>query len=178
MLLHEKYQKEIVPLLKEKLGITNKMLVPKLKKIVINTSTGEALLNAKILEQLALELAAITGQRPVITKSKKAIANFKLRQGMPLGVCVTLRGVRMYEFFNRLVNLALPRTRDFKGLSPKGFDGRGNYTLGISEQTIFPEIVPEKVEKPRGMNITIVTSSDSDVQARELLTVMGFPFRS
>ena len=154
------------------------MLIPSLKKIVVNASTSEALQNSKILDTVASEIAQITGQRPVITKAKKSIANFKLREGMPIGVCVTMRGERMYEFFNRLVNIALPRVRDFKGMPRKGFDGNGNYSLGLNEQTIFPEIVPEKVDKSRGMNITIVTSSDDDTMARELLTAMGFPFRS
>ncbi|MBU0504915.1 50S ribosomal protein L5 [bacterium] len=178
MYLQEKYKKEIAPQLKEKLGIKNNMLIPSLKKIVVNASTSEALQNSKILDTVASEIAQITGQRPVITKAKKSIANFKLREGMPIGVCVTMRGERMYEFFNRLVNIALPRVRDFKGMPRKGFDGNGNYSLGLNEQTIFPEIVPEKVDKSRGMNITIVTSSDDDTMARELLTAMGFPFRS
>lgn len=178
MRIYERYQKEIVPALQKKLNIKNKMLVPCLKKIVVNSSTGDALLNAKVLESLSADIAAITCQRPVITKAKKSIATFKLRQGQAIGASVTLRNKRMYEFFNRLVNLALPRSKDFKGLSKKSFDGRGNYTLGISEYIIFPEILPEKVEKVRGLNITIVTSADTDAQALELLTSMGFPFRN
>ncbi len=178
MLLQERYKKEIAPKLKEALKIKNSMLVPKMVKIVVNSSTGEAIQNVKILDQIAEEIKSITGQRPVINKAKKSIANFKLREGMPIGVSVILRGQRMYEFFNRLVNISFPRMRDFKGFSKKGFDGHGNLTLGIAEQTIFPEIVSEKVDKARGMNITIVTSTDNDDQARELLSVMGFPFRS
>jgi large subunit ribosomal protein L5 len=178
MYLQERFKKEIAPQLKEKLGIKNNMLIPSLKKIVVNASTSEALQNSKVLDTVASEIAQITGQRPVITKAKKSIANFKLREGMPIGVCVTMRGQKMYEFFNRLVNIALPRTRDFKGMPRKGFDGNGNYSLGLNEQTIFPEIVPEKVDKSRGMNITLVTSTDDDTMARELLTAMGFPFRS
>ncbi len=178
MLLQERFKKEIAPQLFAKLGLKNAMLVPKLDKIVLNASTGDALQNPKILEQIASELAAITGQKPVITKAKKSIATFKLREGQPIGVMVTLRGDRMYEFFNRLVNVALPRTRDFKGLSKKAFDGRGNYSMGITEQIIFPEIHADKVEKARGMNITIATTAQTDEQALELLTALGFPFRN
>lgn len=177
-MLQEIYHKEIVPKLKEVLKTKNRMLVPCLKKIVVNASSGEALTNSKVLEAMAADLAAITGQKPALRLAKKSIATYKLRKGQPLGVAVTLRKKNMYEFFNRLVNVALPRTRDFKGLSRKGFDKRGNYTLGIKEQTIFPEIVSEKVEKPRGMNITIVTSSEKDDEAYELLKLLGFPFRN
>jgi len=178
MLLQEKFKKEIVPQLMEKLNIKNPMLVPKIKKIVVNSSTGDALQNPKILETIAKDIAAITGQKPIIRKAKKSIATFKLREGQPIGVSVTLRRQRAYEFLNRLVNVALPRTRDFKGLSKKSFDGRGNYTLGITEHTIFPEIVAEKVETVRGMNITIATSAKDNEQGYELLKAMGFPFRS
>lgn len=178
MLLQERFKTEIVPQLMQKLGLKNRMLVPKLDKIVLNVSTGEALINPKILETVASELAQITGQKPVIRKAKKSIASFKLRQGQPIGASVTLRRQSMYDFFNRLVNLALPRTRDFKGCSRKAFDGHGNYTLGVAEQIIFPEIAPEKVEKVRGMNICIATTARNDQEAFELLKALGFPFRS
>lgn len=178
MLLMEKYNTEIVPVLQKKLGLKNRMLVPSLKKIVVNCSSGDALVNAKVLEAISHDLMMITGQKPVVRKAKKSIATFKLRAGQPIGVSVTLRGKRMHEFFNRLVNIALPRSRDFKGLSRKAFDGRGNYTLGVSEQIIFPEILPEKVDKIRGMNITIVTSACDDQKSFELLAALGFPFRA
>lgn len=176
-MLYETYKKEIVPRLKEKLGIKNPMLVPRLEKIVVNSSTSEALKSPKVLDVISHELGMITGQRPVVRKAKKSIANFKLRKGQPLGVSVTLRRQRMYEFFNRLVNVALPRSRDFKGLPRRGFDGHGNYSLGVTEQIIFPEILAEKIERIWGMNVSIVTSTDSDEQAFELLSAMGFPFR-
>jgi large subunit ribosomal protein L5 len=151
--------------------------VPRLEKIVINMGMGEAIANSKILDTAADEVRAITGQKPVITKAKKSIASFKLRQGMPIGVMVTLRGDRMYEFLDRLVSIALPRVRDFRGVSPKAFDGRGNYTLGIREQLIFPEIDFNKVDKTRGLNISIVTTARNDEQARSLLKALGMPFR-
>ena len=154
------------------------MQVPKLEKIVINTCLKEALQDIKILETAAEELANIAGQRPLLTKAKKSIANFKLRAGQPIGACLTLRGVRMYEFMNRLVNVALPRVRDFKGMSPKSFDGRGNYTLGLTEQIIFPEINFDKVQKINGMNITFVTTAKTDDEGRSLLQMLGMPFRS
>jgi large subunit ribosomal protein L5 len=154
------------------------MGVPRLEKIVINMGMGEAIANAKILDTAADELRSITGQKPVITKAKKSIASFKLRQGMPIGVVVTLRGDRMYEFLDRLVSVALPRVRDFRGVSPKAFDGRGNYTIGIREQLIFPEIDFNKVDKLRGMNISIVTTASTDEQARALLKALGMPFRT
>jgi large subunit ribosomal protein L5 len=154
------------------------MAVPRLEKVVINMGMGEAIGNAKILDTAADELRAITGQKPVITKAKKSIASFKLRQGMPIGVVVTLRGERMYEFLDRLVSVALPRVRDFRGVSPKAFDGRGNYTIGIREQLIFPEIDFNKVDKLRGMNISIVTTARNDEQARALLKGLGMPFRT
>ena len=153
------------------------MAVPRLSKIVLNMGMGEAVANAKILDTAAEELRAIAGQKPVITKAKKSIASFKLRQGMPIGVMVTLRGEQMYEFFDRLVSVALPRVRDFRGVSPKAFDGRGNYTIGIREQLIFPEIDFNKVDKLRGMNISIVTTARDDDQARALLKALGMPFR-
>ena len=177
-MLQEKYKNEIVPQLAQKLGIKNPMLVPRLQKIVLSSSTGDAVQNPKVLDGIAADIAMITGQKPVITRAKKSIATFKLREGQPIGVTVTLRRERMYEFFNRLVNIALPRTRDFKGLPKKAFDGRGNYTFGIQEQIVFAEISPEKIEKTRGMNITMVTSTDTDEHARELLTMMGLPIRS
>jgi len=156
----------------------NRMQVPKLEKIVINMGLGEAIQNIKILDSAALELSQITGQKPVITKAKKSIAQFKLRTGMPIGCMVTLREGRMYEFFNRLVNVALPRVRDFKGLSGKSFDGRGNYALGIREQLIFPEIHYDKIDKIKGMNIVIVTTAKTDEEGKELLKLLGMPFRN
>jgi large subunit ribosomal protein L5 len=175
--LKERYTKEIAPAISKEFEITNPMAVPRLEKIVINMGMGEAIANAKILDTAADEIRAITGQKPVITKAKKSIASFKLRQGMPIGVMVTLRGDRMYEFLDRLVSVALPRVRDFRGVSPKAFDGRGNYTLGIREQLIFPEIDFNKVDKTRGLNISIVTTARNDEQARSLLKALGMPFR-
>ncbi len=175
--LKERYQKEVAPAIAKEFGIENPMAVPRLNKIVLNMGMGEAVANAKILDTAAEELRAIAGQKPVITKAKKSIASFKLRQGMPIGVMVTLRGEQMYEFFDRLVSVALPRVRDFRGVSPKAFDGRGNYTMGIREQLIFPEIDFNKVDKLRGMNISIVTTARDDDQARALLKALGMPFR-
>ncbi len=175
--LKDRYQKEVAPAISKEFEITNPMAVPRLEKIVVNMGMGEAIANAKILDTAADELRSITGQKPVITKAKKSIASFKLRQGMPIGVMVTLRGERMYEFFDRLVSIALPRVRDFRGVSPKAFDGRGNYTLGVREQLIFPEIDFNKVDKTRGMNISIVTTARNDEQARALLKHLGMPFR-
>ena len=175
--LKERYQKEIAPSLAKEFGIENPMAVPRLDKIVLNMGMGEAIANAKVLDTAVTELTSIVGQKPVITKAKKSIASFKLRQGMPIGVMVTLRGERMYEFFDRLVSVALPRVRDFRGVSPKAFDGRGNYTIGIREQLIFPEIDFNKVDKLRGMNISIVTTAGNDEQARALLKNLGMPFR-
>jgi large subunit ribosomal protein L5 len=175
--LKERYQKEIAPSLAKEFGIGNPMAVPRLDKIVLNMGMGEAIANAKVLDTAVAELTSIAGQKPVITKAKKSIASFKLRQGMPIGVMVTLRGERMYEFFDRLVSVALPRVRDFRGVSPKAFDGRGNYTIGIREQLIFPEIDFNKVDKLRGMNISIVTTARNDDQARALLKSLGMPFR-
>ena len=165
--LKERYTKEIAPAISKEFGITNPMAVPRLEKIVINMGMGEAIANSKILDTASDEVRAITGQKPVITKAKKSIASFKLRQGMPIGVMVTLRGDRMYEFLDRLVSVALPRVRDFRGVSPKAFDGRGNYTLGIREQLIFPEIDFNKVDKTRGLNISIVTTALALVAPRD-----------
>ena len=174
--LAEKYQKEMIPALMEEFKYKNVMAVPKLVKIVLNIGLGEAIKEAKVLDVAAGELAAITGQKPIVRKARKAIAAFKLRQGMPIGVMVTLRGDRLYEFLDRLVSIALPRVRDFRGLSPNAFDGKGNYTLGITDQFIFPEMDLGKTERVRGMNITIVTSAKDDEEGRFLLAGMGMPF--
>ena len=175
--LRERYTKEIAPALAKEFDIKNPMAVPKLEKIVINMGLGEAIANSKIVDTATEELTSIAGQKPVTTKAKKAIAAFKLRQDMAIGSMVTLRGDRMYEFLDRLVSVALPRVRDFRGVSPKAFDGRGNYTLGIREQLIFPEIDFNRVDKTRGMNISIVTTARDDEQARALLRALGMPFR-
>ncbi len=175
--LREKYKNEIAPALAKEFEIKNPMAIPKIEKIVVNMGLGEASANAKVLDVASEELKAVTGQKPVITKAKKSIAAFKLRQGMSIGTMVTLRGDRMYEFLDRLISIALPRVRDFRGISGKAFDGRGNYTLGIREQLIFPEIDFNKVDKTRGMNISIVTTAATDEQARSLLRSMGMPFR-
>jgi large subunit ribosomal protein L5 len=175
--LKEKYQKEVAPAIAKEFGIKNPMAVPRVQKIVLNMGMGEAIANAKILDTATEELKTITGQKPVVTKAKKSIASFKLRQGMPIGVMVTLRGDRMYEFLDRFVSIALPRVRDFRGVSPKAFDGRGNYTIGVREQLIFPEIDFNKVDKLRGMNISIITTARNDEQARALLKGLGMPFR-
>jgi large subunit ribosomal protein L5 len=174
--LKEKYIKDIMPQMMKKFGYKNVMQVPKIDKIVINMGLGEAIQNVKVLEAAEKELAAITGQKPVITKARKAIANFKLREGMPIGCKVTLRHERMYEFLDRLLNLALPRIRDFKGVSAKAFDGRGNYALGVREQIIFPEIDYDKIDKIKGMNIVIATTAKNDEEAKALLQFMGMPF--
>lgn len=176
--LKERYQKEVAPAIAREFGIQNPMAVPRLDKIVLNMGMGEAIANAKVLDLAVEELKAIAGQKPVITRAKKSIASFKLRQGMPIGAMVTLRGEQMYEFFDRLVSIALPRVRDFRGVSPKAFDGRGNYTIGVREQLIFPEIDFNKVDKLRGMNISIVTTARDDDQARSLLKALGMPFRT
>ena len=175
--LKEKYKNEIAPSLAKEFGIENPMAIPKIEKVIINMGVGEAIGNAKILDTAVEELRVITGQKPVITKAKKSIASFKLRQGMNIGTMVTLRGERMYEFLDRLISVALPRVRDFRGVSAKAFDGRGNYTLGIREQLIFPEIDFNKVDKTRGMNISIVTTAKTDEQSRALLKAIGMPFR-
>ncbi len=175
--LKEKYKNEIAPALAKEFGIENPMAIPRIEKIVVNMGMGEAIANSKILDTAVEELKAVTGQKPVITKAKKSIAAFKLREGMNIGTMVTLRGDRMYEFLDRLISVALPRVRDFRGISAKAFDGRGNYTLGIREQLIFPEIDFNKVDKTRGMNISIVTTARNDEQSRALLKAMGMPFR-
>ncbi len=175
--LKEKYRNDIAPAIAKEFEIKNKMAIPKVEKIVINMGVGEAISNSKILDTVVDELTSITGQKPVVTKAKKSIAAFKLREGMSIGSMVTLRGDRMYEFLDRLISVALPRVRDFRGISPKSFDGRGNYTLGIKEQLIFPEIDFNKVDNTRGMNISIVTTAENDEQARSLLKAMGMPFR-
>src|SRR5580765_2126880 len=176
--LREKYQKEIVPKLTKEFGIENTMAVPKLRCIVLNMGMGEATANVKILDTAVEELTAIAGQRAVVTRAKKSIATFKLRAGMPIGCRVTLRGDRMYEFLDRLISIALPRVRDFRGVPAKSFDGRGNYTLGLRDQLLFPEIDFNKVDKQRGMNISIVTTARDDEQARALLKGLGMPFRT
>ena len=175
--LKETYQNEIVDAMTKKFGYKNVMQVPKLAQIVVNMGIGEAKENSKILDNAMAELEIITGQKPVPTKAKKSIANFKLREGMPIGCMVTLRGDKMYEFLDRLVNLALPRVRDFRGVNPNAFDGRGNYALGIKEQLIFPEIEYDKVDKVRGMDVVVVTTAETDEEARELLTQFGMPFK-
>lgn len=175
--LHEQYRKEIVPDLKKKLGLQSSMQVPKLEKIVLSVCLSEAVQNPKILNTVVDEITAITGQKAVITKAKKAISNFKLRAGIPLGVRVTLRRERMWSFLDRLNTLALPRVRDFRGLPNKGFDGRGNYNMGLKEQIVFPEINYERVDKVRGMNITICTTAENDAQGKALLEALGMPFR-
>jgi len=173
----EKYKKEIIPQLMKEFKYTNPMAVPRLEKIVINMGLGEATQNIKVLDAGVEQVAMIAGQRPLVTRARKSVASFKLRTGMPVGCFVTIRGDRMYEFFDRLVNTALPRVRDFRGLPTKSFDGRGNYTLGIQDQLIFPEIDYTKVEKIKGMNVTIVTTAKTDEEARKLLETLGFPFR-
>ena len=175
--LREKFSKEIAAALAKELGVTNPMAVPRLHKIVVNMGVGEATQNSKMLDPLAHDLGQIAGQKPVITKAKKSISAFKVRAGMPIGAMVTLRGDRMYEFIDRLINIALPRVRDFRGVSTKSFDGRGNYTLGLRDQLIFPEIDYAKVDKLKGMNVTIVTTARDDNQARALLKHLGMPFR-
>lgn len=175
--MYELYYKEVVPALMKQFNYKNIMQVPKLDKIVINIGLGEAIQNIKILDSAMEEIAVITGQRPVITKAKRSIAQFKLRVGMSIGCMVTLRKERMYEFLNRLINVALPRVRDFRGFSPHAFDGRGNYSLGIKEQIIFPEINYDKIDKIKGMNIVLVTTAKNDEEGRELLKLMGMPFR-
>ncbi|MBI2369935.1 MAG: 50S ribosomal protein L5 [Deltaproteobacteria bacterium] len=175
--LKELYRAQVVPALRKEFGYRNVMQVPRLGKIVVNMGLGEASQNIKILDSATRDLAALAGQKPVVTRARKSIAAFKLRTGMSVGAMVTLRGGRMYDFFDRLVNVTLPRVRDFKGVSPRGFDGRGNYTLGVREQVIFPEVDIDKVEKVKGMNITICTSARNDEEARALLQRLGMPFR-
>jgi large subunit ribosomal protein L5 len=175
--LKEKYQKDVIPALQKEFGYKNVMAVPKLEKVIVNMGLGEATANAKLIDTGADELARITGQKPVTRRAKKSIAQFKVRKGQPVATMVTLRGERMWEFLDRLMNIALPRVRDFKGVSPKGFDGRGNYTLGLRDQLLFPEIDYMKVDKARGMNVSVVTTAKTDQEARKLLQFIGMPFR-
>jgi large subunit ribosomal protein L5 len=175
--LKDKYRQEVVPALTKEFGYKNVMAVPRIHKVVVNMGLGEATSNAKIVDTGADELARITGQKPVTRRSKKSIAAFKVRRGMPIASMVTLRGERMWEFLDRLMNIALPRVRDFKGVPPRGFDGRGNYTLGLRDQLLFPEIDYMKVDKARGMNVSVVTTAKTDEEARKLLQFMGMPFR-
>jgi large subunit ribosomal protein L5 len=175
--LKERYQKDVVPALQKEFGYKNVMAVPRIEKVVVNMGLGEATANAKLVDTGADEVARITGQKPVTRRAKKSIASFKVRKGMPIGTMVTLRGERMWEFLDRLMNIALPRVRDFKGVSPRGFDGRGNYTLGLRDQLLFPEIDYMKVDKARGMNVSVVTTAKTDQEARKLLQFIGMPFR-
>ncbi len=175
--LHERYRKDVVPALMKRFGYKNPMAVPRLAKITVNMGVGEASQNIKLLDVAVQELALIAGQKPIITRAKKSIANFKIRRGMPIGCCVTLRGERMYEFLDRLCSVVLPRVRDFKGLPPSSFDGRGNYTLGLRDQLVFPEIDYTRVDKIKGMNVTITTTARSDEEGRELLQSLGVPLR-
>jgi large subunit ribosomal protein L5 len=175
--LRDRYEKEVAPALKKEFGYRNVMAIPKIEKIVVNMGLGEATQNAKIVDVGADEVARVTGQKPVVTRAKKSIAQFKVRKGMPIGAMVTLRGERMWEFLDRLIAVALPRVRDFRGVSPRGFDGRGNYTLGLKDQLLFPEIDYMKVDKARGMNISVITTAKSDQESRKLLQLLGMPFR-
>ncbi|MFB3103650.1 MAG: 50S ribosomal protein L5 [Pseudomonadales bacterium] len=175
--LQEKYEKEILPVLKDQLGRKNRLSLPRLRKIVVNMGVGSAITEKKHMEDALAALAQITGQKPMVTMSRKAIAGFRLREGMPIGCKVTLRRQRMYEFVDRLISLAIPRVRDFRGLDPSGFDGHGNYSMGLSEQLVFPELNPDKFTRVQGMDITFVTSTNVDEEARKLLTMMGIPYR-
>ena len=175
--LRQRYETEVAPALKKEFGYGNVMAIPKIEKIVVNMGLGEATQNAKIVDTGVDELGKITGQKPVVTRAKKSIAQFKVRKGMPIGTMVTLRGERMWEFLDRLISVALPRVRDFRGVSPRGFDGRGNYTLGLKDQLLFPEIDYMKVDKARGMNVSVVTTARTDEEARKLLQFIGMPFR-
>jgi len=176
--LKDRYATDVVPALKKEFGYKNVMAIPRIEKIVVNMGLGEATQNAKIVDVGVDELGRVTGQKPVVTRAKKSIAQFKLRQGMPIGTMVTLRGERMWEFLDRLMAVALPRVRDFRGVSPRGFDGRGNYTLGLKDQLLFPEIDYMKVDKARGMNISVVTTAKTDEESRKLLQLLGMPFRA
>ena len=176
--LRQRYEKEVIPALKKEFGYSNVMAIPKVEKIVVNMGLGEATQNAKIVDTGADEVGKITGQKPVITRAKKSIAQFKVRKGMPIGTMVTLRGERMWDFLDRLISVALPRVRDFRGVSQRGFDGRGNYTLGLKDQLLFPEIDYMKVDKARGMNISVVTTAKTDEESRKLLQLLGMPFRT
>jgi large subunit ribosomal protein L5 len=175
--LKERYTSEVAPALQKEFGYTNVMAIPKITKVVVNMGLGEATQNAKIVETAAEELGRIAGQKPVVTRARKSIAQFRLREGMPIGSMVTLRGPRMYDFLDRLISIALPRVRDFRGIPTKGFDGRGNYTLGLKDQLLFPEIDYMRVDKTRGMNITVVTTARTDEESRRLLQLIGFPVR-
>ena len=176
--LRDRYSKEVAPALAKEFGYTNVMAIPKIEKVVVNMGLGEATSNAKVIDTGAEELGKITGQKAVVTRSKKSIAQFKVRKGMPIGTMVTLRGEKMWEFLDRLISIALPRVRDFRGVSPRGFDGRGNYTLGLKDQLLFPEIDYMKVDKARGMNISVVTTAKTDEESRKLLQLLGMPFRT
>ncbi len=176
--LRDRYSKEVAPALAKEFGYKNVMAIPKIEKVVVNMGLGEATGNAKIVDVGVDEISRVTGQKPVVTRAKKSIAQFKVRQGMPIGTMVTLRGDRMWEFLDRLISIALPRVRDFRGVSPKGFDGRGNYTLGLKDQLLFPEIDYMKVDKARGMNISVVTTAKTDEESRKLLQLLGMPFRT
>jgi large subunit ribosomal protein L5 len=176
--LKDRYDKEVAPALQKEFGYKNVMAIPKVRKVVVNMGLGEATQNAKIVDTGVDELARITGQKPVVTRAKKSIAQFKVRKGMPIGTMVTLRGPRMLDFLDRLMAVALPRVRDFRGVSPRGFDGRGNYTLGLKDQLLFPEIDYMKVDKARGMNISVVTTASTDEESRKLLQLLGMPFRA
>jgi large subunit ribosomal protein L5 len=176
--LRDRYSKEVVPALAKEFGYKNVMAIPKIEKVVVNMGLGEATGNAKIVDTGVDEIARVTGQKPVVTRAKKSIAQFKVRKGMPIGTMVTLRGDRMWEFLDRLISIALPRVRDFRGVSPRGFDGRGNYTLGLKDQLLFPEIDYMKVDKARGMNISVVTTAKTDEESRKLLQLLGMPFRT
>jgi large subunit ribosomal protein L5 len=176
--LKDRYSKEVAPALAKEFGYKNVMAIPKIEKVVVNMGLGEATGNAKIVDTGADEVMRITGQKPVVTRAKKSIAQFKVRKGMPIGTMVTLRGDRMWEFLDRLISIALPRVRDFRGVSPRGFDGRGNYTLGLKDQLLFPEIDYMKVDKARGMNISVVTTAKTDEESRKLLQLLGMPFRT
>jgi len=175
--LRDKFEKDVIPKMMQEFGYKNKMQVPRLHKIVVNMGLGEALQNPKIIDSSAKEMAAITGQRPVVTRSRKSIANFKLREGLPIGCMVTLRKERMFEFLDRLINVAIPRVRDFRGISKRSFDGKGNFTMGVREQIIFPEIDYDKIEKIKGMNVSIITTAKTDEEGRALLKHLGMPFR-
>ena len=175
--MQERYRKEVVPALMKRFGRTNPMAVPKVAKVIVNIGMGEASQNVKLLDVAVTELGQITGQKPIVTRAKKSIANFKIRRGMPIGCCVTLRGDRMYEFLDRLCNVVLPRVRDFRGLPPNAFDGRGNYTMGLRDQLVFPEIDYTRVDKIKGMNITLTTTAKNDEEGRELLKLLGVPLR-
>ena len=176
--LRDRYTKDVAPALKKEYGYKNVMAIPKIEKIVVNMGLGEATQNAKIVDTGADEVMRVTGQKPVVTRAKKSIAQFKVRKGMPIGAMVTLRGERMWEFLDRLISVALPRVRDFRGVSPRGFDGRGNYTLGLKDQLLFPEIDYMKVDKARGLNISVVTTAKTDEESRRLLQLLGMPFRT